>query len=390
MNCPFMAACVLLALQLTASAAELTSSVTSTNSPRPGSTNAPRPFVVSPELQPDRSVIFRLFAPNVTNVTVSGEWGGSAKSLSMETNGVWSGTVGPLAPGVFGYSFTVDGVQMVDPGNTDAKPMRSWRTSVLEVPADQLAIYDFDPAIAHGTVRQHTYFSRALKRQRSLHVYTPPGYDQKRFTKYPVLYLFHGNGDNDATWTSFGRAGFILDNLIAQKRAKPMVIVMTDGHALPPRPPSGGGPNIELFLKGIQAFESDLIGDVMPLVESNYRLRTGAENRAIAGLSMGGGQSLVIGLNHLSTFGWVAGFSSFIPKPEETVAMALSNPGDTNKRLKLLWIACGKDDSLVDRNKEMDAVLGKCGIHRVFKITDGNHSWPVWRGYLAELAPQLF
>jgi enterochelin esterase family protein len=265
--------------------------------------------------------------------------------------------------------------------------MRSFGTSILDVRGPGLTVRDFDPAISHGVVRQHTYYSKALKQTRSLHVYTPPGYDQKRFSKFPVLYLFHGAGDNDATWTSVGRAQWILDNLIAQGKAKPMIIVMTDGHAFVP---TGGRPDPGMFLKGVHVFEEDLLGDVLPFVEKNYRARSGSKNRAIAGLSMGGGQSLVIGLNHTDMFAWVAGFSSFVPQPEESVASALADGAQTNKRLKLLWIACGKDDFLLERNKPLDQTLTSHGVSHVFKITEGNHTWPVWRRYLAEVAPQLF
>jgi len=365
----------LLAITLPITAAELSA------------TNAPRfRAVISPEVQRDRSVIFRLQARNATNVIVSGEWSTNSTSLNLDTNGVWSGTAGPLNPGIYGYSFTVDGLQMLDPANPALKPMRSPRTSILEIPGETLLPYDFDPAIAHGTVRQHTYFSKSLDRTRSLHVYTPPQYDQKRFSKFPVLYLLHGAGDNDATWSEFGRAHFILDNLLAHKKARPMVIVMTDGHALL----QTGGFGTNAFLKSVAAFERDLLKEVLPFVERNYRVRRDRGSRAIAGLSMGGGQSLLVGLNHLELFAWVGAFSSFAPDPEQTLASALANGTKTNKRLKLLWIACGKDDFLVDRNKSLDETLTRHGVTHVFKITEGKHQWPVWRAYLGEVLPQLF
>jgi enterochelin esterase family protein len=246
-------------------------------------------------------------------------------------------------------------------------------------------IWEFDPAIPHGAVQQLSYFSKALRKKRSLHVYTPPGYEEKRFGKYPVFFLFHGAGDNDATWTEFGRAQYILDNLIAKSKAQPMVVVMTDGHAMTQ---SGQGTNY--FLKNVQAFEDDLLNDVLPLVEKRYRVRRDRDHRAIAGLSMGGGQSLQVGLHHQEIFSWVAGFSSFVPDPDKTIVGAIEDSDQVNKRLKLLWIACGKDDFLLNNNKALDELLTQSHIKHVFKITDGKHNWPVWRSYLAELLPQLF
>jgi enterochelin esterase family protein len=192
--------------------------------------------------------------------------------------------------------------------------------------------------------------------------------------------LQHGSGDNHATWTVHGKAHWILDNLIAQQRARPMVIVMMDGHASPPT--VGRGANTEYF-------EKDLLQDVMPLVESNYRVRPDRDHRAIVGLSMGGGQSLTVGLNHTDIFAWVGGFSSSVPRGD-VLSGALDHPEQTNQRLKLLWIGCGKEDFLLSRNKAFIEQLKERGIEHEWHLTDGNHSWPVWRVYLAELAPKLF
>jgi len=161
---------------------------------------------------------------------------------------------------------------------------------------------------------------------------------------------------------------------------------MTDGHALL----QTGGFGTNAFLKSVAAFERDLLKEVLPFVERNYRVRRDRGSRAIAGLSMGGGQSLLVGLNHLELFAWVGAFSSFAPDPEQTLASALADGTKTNKRLKLLWIACGKDDFLVDRNKSLDETLTRHGVTHVFKITEGKHQWPVWRAYLGEVLPQLF
>jgi enterochelin esterase family protein len=240
--------------------------------------------------------------------------------------------------------------------------------------------------VPHGVVRMHEYQSRSLGKLRRLQVYTPSGYDRNR-AKFPVLYLLHGNGDTEATWVEHGRAHLIADNLFAWGKAASMIIVMPDGHALPPGPRTT---NAAERARAIAAFEGDLLQDVIPLVEANYRVKEGASYRAIIGLSMGGGQSLTIGLNHPELFAWVGGMSASIFSPETSIAYALGDAATTNRKLKLLWFACGKDDFLLKQNQQFDELLTARGIRHTFKLTEGNHSWPVWRRYLAEFLPQLF
>jgi len=332
-------------------------------------------------------VTFRLRAPQAREVTVSGEWGGKPQELAKDEQGIWSATIGPLAPEIYGYSFTVDGLRIADPGNPALKPMRSPTTSILEVPGQPPLLHEFQE-VPHGTVRHHWYASKSLGVRRSLHVYTPPGYDKETQIRYPVLYLFHGSGDNDATWAVLGRAHLIIDNLLAQGKVRPMVVVMTDGHAALPQLTGGVTPN--MISRNVEDFGRDLLEDVLPFVESNYRVKKERTQRAIAGLSMGGGQSLTIGLNHLDLFAWVGGFSSFLRNPETTIAKVLTDAKGTNERLKLLWIACGKDDRLIEQAQEMSALLKQKDIRHEFLTTEGNHSWPVWRRYLADFAPLLF
>jgi len=354
----------------------------------PGTNAAPArrgfgpPPVRSPELHADGRVTFRLSAPKASEVVLTGQWPNGRTNMAKGTNDVWSITLGSVDPGVWEYGFQVDGLSMIDPGNPAIKPMREPRTSILHLPAQPPGAYDFQD-VPHGVVRQHAYRSKSVGRIRDLVVYTPPGYDQKGRTKFPTLYLQHGAGDNQATWTVHGKAHWILDNLIAQGRAKPMLIVMMDGHAAIA---TGGGPG---FQTNTALFERDLLEDVMPLVEAQYRVKSDAASRALAGLSMGGGQSLTIGLNHLDRFAWVAGFSAGVPS-KEAVAAALENGAATNKKLKLLWIGCGKDDFLLKRNEEFVGLLKERGIHHDWRLTDGGHSWPVWRLYLTELMPRLF
>lgn len=350
-------------------------SSTTTNPP-------PRRFpmaVRSPEIQPDRTVIFRLAAPRASEVTVNGQWANGRAAMQRGSNGVWSVTMGPVAPGIYEYSFSVDGLNMIDPGNPAIKPMREPRTSILHIPGEPPQIFDFQ-AVPHGTVRHHAYWSRPLGRLRELVVYTPPDYDKNR-SSYPTLYLQHGMGDNQATWTVHGKAHWILDNLVAQKKAKPMVMVMMDGHAATSL---GGG-----LTNNTALFERDLLEEVLPFVETHYRVRKDAASRALTGLSMGGGQALTIGLNHTDTFGWVAGFSSATPS-REAIQATLEKPELTNRRLKLLWIACGRSDFLLKMNQDFVALLESRNVRHEWVLTEGGHTWPVWRGYLAELAPRLF
>jgi enterochelin esterase-like enzyme len=361
----------------------LTRAADATNS---GPRRFPTPQPVSPAVHADRTITFRVRAPNATNVTVSGEWPGT-KTMTKDDAGNWSVTVGPLVPELYSYSFSIDGFQTLDPGNPAVKPGRSPRTSMVEVTGAPPLPHEWNAAIPHGTVREHWYQSKSVSARRSLHVYTPPGYDQSR-KDLPVMYLLHGNGDNDGTWAALGRANVILDNLIAAKKAKPMIVVMTDGH--PYISPPGVSPtNATERGRNTKAYERDLIEDVMPFIEANYRTINKRESRAIIGLSMGGGQSLHVGLNHLDRFAWVGAMSAAVPG-ENDIASALADAKATNKKLKTFWIAIGKDDFLLSRNKAFDELLMTKGITHIYKITEGNHSWPVWRKYLAEFAPIVF
>jgi hypothetical protein len=213
--------------------------------PAPTGKRGPQtPPVISPEIAPDRRVTFRLRAPNATAVTVSGQFQRGAVPLTKGENGLWSVTVGPVEPNVYEYSFNVEGVSMVDPGNAAIKPMRNPRTSILEIPGSPPLLHDFQN-VPHGTVAMHWYASKSLGRRRALQVYTPPGYEANPTARYPTLYLFHGSGDNEATWVAHGRAHWILDNLIAQGRAQPMIVVMLDGHAVSPGPGQPRNANVE-------------------------------------------------------------------------------------------------------------------------------------------------
>ncbi|MEO6244759.1 MAG: alpha/beta hydrolase-fold protein [Opitutaceae bacterium] len=334
--------------------------------------------VISPEIAGDRKVTFRLRAPSAKAVTVSGQMTRGATTLVKDASGLWSATVGPLEPGIYEYSLNVDGIAMIDPGNRDIKPMGAPRTSILEIPGEPALLHDFQN-VPHGRVSLHWYNSKSLGRRRTMQVYTPPGYEADATARFPTLYLFHGSGDNEATWVAHGHAHWILDNLIAQQRAKPMIVVMLDGHAVPPGPNTVRNANTA-------AFERDLLEDAMPLVVAGYRTRENAASRAIVGLSMGGGQSLTIGLKHPDQFAWVGGMSSSVANG----ASLITDPAALNRQLKLLWFACGKDDALIKANQDFDAALTAQKVKHEFTTTEGNHSWPVWRRFLADFAPRIF
>lgn len=362
--------------------ADTKSDAKAAETPRP----APPAPIVSPQVSADRKVTFRLRAPNAKEVTLSGSLARQVK-LTRDDQGVWSGTTAnALPPELYEYAFMVDGLRIADPNNANIQPMRSPTTSIFDIPGDPPLVHDFQN-VPHGTVRVHHYRSKATDSIRRMHVYTPPGYDKDQAASYPTLYLFHGSGDNDACWSVYGRANWILDNLIAQGKAKPMVCVLTDGHASNPN--ASTNPNAGTLGRNA-VFQKDLLEEVVPFVEANYRVKADRLNRAIIGLSMGGGQSLGIGLNHLDKFAWVGGMSSSLRDPDQSIPGLLADPNGANEKLKILWIACGKDDRLVAGARTLSTMLKEKGIRHTYVESDGAHEWPVWRKYLAQFAPLIF
>jgi enterochelin esterase family protein len=338
----------------------------------------------SPVVHSDRRVTFGILAPKANEVElVDGILGavlGGPKAMKKGEDGVWSITVGPLDPGIYDYGFSIDGsTRLVDPANTQVIE-RAWGpTSFFEVPGDTPNVASARD-VPRGALHIHHYDSKAVGKTRRVRVYTPAGYEKSGNTTYPVLYLFHGSGGIDSQWTTVGRANFILDGVIADGKAKPMIVVMTNGHVPQPKGVGRGRTANE-------GFEQDLIGDVMPLVESLYRIKPGRENRAIAGLSMGGGQSMQIGLSHLDLFSSVASFSGAVRDLSTIEAMSAA---DLNEKLDLLWIGCGKDDFLFEANNNLDKLLTEKKVQHVYRVSEGGHTWPVWRLYLSELTPLLF
>lgn len=343
--------------------------------------------VSSPEIAGDRRVTFRVAAPNAHDVLLSGEFIDGTRPLQKDATGMWSVTIGPIAPEIYYYNFTIDGVRTIDPGNPAVKTGSTVSTisSVLEVRGSTPAFYDPQP-VPHGEIRTHWYESKSLGAIRRLTVYTPPGYDRDQQTRYPVLYLFHGANADENAWHRLGRVNLILDNLLAAGKTKRFLVVMPFGYGVSPGLPSPPGENTAKFGR-------DLIEDVIPFVQAQYRVDTNRERRAIAGLSMGGGQALSIGLNQLDLFSYVGGFSAAIGNAADfskTYGSLVAHADAANKKLKLLWVGCGRDDSLFAASKSFSEFLATHKIAHTFRETDGAHTWMVWRRYLNEIAPLLF
>ncbi|HLH52637.1 MAG TPA: alpha/beta hydrolase-fold protein, partial [Verrucomicrobiae bacterium] len=263
------------------------------------------PQVVSPELAPDRHITFRVLAPKAETVKLSAgdiPGNGQGSEMTKGTNGVWEVTIGPIDPGAYRYNFNIDGVSVIDPRNPATSESNNNVWSLVYVPgSDFMDTKD----VPHGAVASVTYYSKALQRFRRMHIYTPPGYE-KGHGKFPVFYLLHGAGDSDDAWSSVGRAGFIVDNLIAGGTVKPMIVVMPAGHTRP------FGFGRATGRQATDEFVSDFMGDIMPNVEKNYRVYADRAHRAIAGLSMGGGQTLNIAIPHLDQFSYIGVYSSGI------------------------------------------------------------------------------
>ena len=352
---------------------------------------SPESQVISPEVSTNRMVTFRIYAPKseaikLTSPDIQENVKGGAP-LTKGTNGIWEVTLGPVNPGAYRYAFNVDAVPVIDPKNPAISESQDHVSSLVVVPGnDFMDILQ----VPHGAVASMTYYSTSLKCFRRLHVYTPPGYETGK-DRYPVFYLLHGSGDCDDSWGSVGRAGFILDNLIAAGKAKPMVIVMPAGHT-PSTPPG-------IIPGGDDPFSNDFLNDLMPLVESHYRIQGDRAHRALAGLSMGGWQTLNIGISHLDQFAYLGVFSSgvlegfrgSVPKVTfEDRSRSVLDDASLKPGLKLLWLATGKTDFLLEHSRKTVAMLKQHGFSPVYQETDGGHIWINWRNYLNEFAPQLF
>jgi enterochelin esterase-like enzyme len=346
----------------------------------------------STEVHPDRTVTFLYKDAAATKVELV--LGGLPKKLPMEKDatGIWTATTPPLAPEIYGYRFEADGDFRLDPANPHTSVNLVDVSNLIEVPGDTPQLWD-STDVPHGTLHHHIYATATVlglpQNQNRYFVYTPPGYDSKAKKPYPVLYLLHGWSDSDSGWTAVGRADLIFDNLLAEGKIKPMVVVMPLGYGDMSfldsfnlwDEPAAIDRNTDLFTKA-------LLTEVLPRVETEYHISKDRSDRAIAGLSMGGLESLQIGLTHTDKFAWVGGFSSAIHNLDYAQVLPSLDPKTAN--LRLLWIACGTEDSLIEPNRNFIAFLKTKDMTVTQIETSGFHTWMVWRDNLIHFAPLLF
>lgn len=362
------------------------------------------PQVVSPEIAKDKSVTFRIHSADAKSVSVNGSWMGMGESLEMTKGdeGVWSAKTGVLEPSMYHYNFILDGVSVLDPTNPQA--MRDGRryASTLIIPGEGSEFVEVND-VPHGSLTKVWYDSPTLDLNRRMYVYTPPGYADSK-EKYPVLYLLHGGGGDEDAWTSLGRANYILDNLIAAGKAKPMIVVMTNGNPdqtvaisdqkMKPAAdaPAAGGP----MTMGAMDFPNSIVKDVIPYIEKHYRVLTNKENRALAGLSMGALQTQLTGMNNPELFNYLGVFSIGLQMEFGDTTTDLIKAYDTNldvlKRngFKLFYIGVGKEDFVYEGVTLLRKKLDEHDFDYIYNETGGGHTWANWRTYLSDYAPRLF
>ena len=334
----------------------------------------------SPKMHKDRSVTFRLKAPNAKRVRLSLA---GRHDMQKGENGIWELRVEPMEPGLHEYTFDVDGTRVLDPQN---RWVKKWLTcaNMLEIPGDPPLVTQFQD-VPHGTLHHEVYYSESLGKARRMVVYTPAGYHETATrtegkTGYPALCLLHGNGDDQTAWSEVGRVHLIADNLIAAGKIRPLVIVMPYGHPIPLPETRDNA----YYPRNSDAYARDLVESALPFVRERYHVSTRQESNFIAGLSMGGGHALDTGLKHANTFSSVGAFSSAAPQANltEKYADAAGPNPKVNQKLKHLWIGIGKKDFLLDRNHKFVAALKENGVRHTYVETEGGHQWGLWRDYI--------
>lgn len=356
------------------------------------------PFVVSPEINADRTIVFRFLAPNAKQVKLSGQFLKEPVDMSKDSIGIWSVRVGPVSPDIYPYNFNVDGVSVMDPANVHFFPNERFKASLVDIPADKPLIHALRN-VPHGKV-SYEYYPSLEGTTGAVVVYTPPGYDKNTTEKYPVFYLISGTTDTEETFFKVGRTNFILDNLIAEGKARPMIVVMPYGNPLariaehtgkpkPADPTSRDGVDARNRAK---LFETDLLQHIMPFVEQNYRTHRDRNNRAIGGFSRGGGQTLRAAFGNMDKFAWICSYGSYLSpdEMENSFRHIGEKPETTNKQLKLLWVSVGNEDFLYKGTLEFLEYLKAKKIEHKSVISSGGHTWMNVRAYVAESAPLLF
>jgi len=332
--------------------------------------------IVSPEVHPDKKVTFRFVAVDAKEVKINSQIAAGQQLMAKDEKGVWSITLGPVIPDYYPYCFVVDGVSVADPNNVKVFANERFKNSLVDIPGDSPLIHSLTD-VPHGAVTYRYYNSKTLSVTRPLVIYTPPDYEKNKGKKYPVLYLIHGSTDTEETWFKVGRINNILDNLIAMGEAEPMIIVMPYGNPAPA--PSN-------------AFIQDLVSDVVPFTEQNYRVITESEKRAVAGFSRGGGQTLNAGLLNADLFGWIGAFSpsANIAEFEKYFMEKSPDPQVLNKQLKLFMLTCGTEDFLYERVTGFVELLERYNIKHQTFFPSGGHTWINCKLYMSKFAPLLF
>lgn len=344
-----------------------------------------------PCILPDLSVLFKVKAPNATKVQIDL---GKLYDMEKDAEGVWTATTAPQEPGFHYYSLVLDDVKVADPASESFYGMGRM-ASGIEIPEEGVDDFYTLKKVPHGDIRTGNYYSTTTEGWRNVNVYTPPGYNENTKTKYPVLYIQHGGGEDERGWAVQGKTNIILDNLIAEGKAIRMIVVIGNGNATKP------GVNARGYTEeGMAAFKEELFENLMPFIESNYRVKTGPENTALAGLSMGGGQSFFTGLRNTDTFGSVGVFSTGLFggireaatdfAPETIVPDILQNASDFNKKLDLFYISVGEGDPRITPTKKLIELFRKNGLEVEFNSFPGGHEWQVWRKSLHDFGQRVF
>jgi len=334
------------------------------------------PVISSPDVHPDNTITFRYYSRTAQKVSVSGEMLSAPQQMTKDTSGIWSVTVGPIKPDIYPYSFWVDSVLTADPNNTYIFANERFKRSIVEVPGNTPLIHSLQN-VAHGKISYRLYESSTLKTTRQLLIYTPPGFNANAATKYPVLYLIHGGSDTEETWFKVGKVNFIADNLIAQKKAVPMIIVMPYGNVRPAPMPD---------------FTKDVINDIIPFIESNYPVLKNSNSRAVAGFSVGGGQTLNIGLTNPDKFSYVCSYAPYTATEEFQKNFTNWSPDATkmNSQLKLFTISVGTEDFLYESVKKNIAMFEDKKLKVKSYIVPGGHTWMNCKQYLATTLQEIF
>jgi len=346
--------------------------------------------IVSPEVSADHRVTFHFYAPKAKQVLILMDGYRKPLHMTKDQRGVWSVTTDPLVPDLYGYSILKDGLFVLDPNNPERRPNRYLSDNSVHVPGRSSLPWEVNE-VPHGRVQHQFYHSNLASRDRDFYVYTPTGYDASAKVRYPVLYLLQGFSDEANAWILVGRANVILDNLIAQGKAKPMIVVMPLCYGMHEIIAHGWEVTRTrgLLPRNYDKLREDLLQEIVPLIESSYSAKTDRESRAIAGFSIGGFETLFVGLNNLDRFAYLGAFSSVGMGKQD--AATFGNL-DSNKapKIRLLWISCGRDDLLLMENEKFRDWLASIGIRVRWVESPGAHWWPVWRRNLSDLLPQLF